>query len=153
MYFNILMVTVSTPKYEQYGYLWGPNTSLHPTSWLQFADDTALIAHSTEGAQALLNVCIVWCKWSDMTIRIDKCTTFGMTKRSGQSIQFEPCLCVVGVAVPPVTMGGCFVYLGKKLNFAMDDRLVKGYIETKLQDLLTTTYNLPVRPQSKLKIQ
>jgi len=32
MCFNILMVTVSTPKYEQYGYLWGPNTSLHRTS-------------------------------------------------------------------------------------------------------------------------
>jgi len=50
-------------------------------------------------------------------------------------------------------MGECFVSLGKKFNLAMDDRLVKVDIETKLQDLLTKTSKLPVRPQSKLEIQ
>jgi len=75
-----------------------------------------------------------------------------MTKRSGQYVQFEPCLFIAGVALPPVTIGECFIYLGNVFNFAMDDRLVKADIETKLQDLLTTTSNLPVCPQSKFKI-
>jgi hypothetical protein len=56
MRFNILMLTISAPKYQQFGYLWGPSSTLHPSSWLQFADDTALISNTVNGAQSLLDV-------------------------------------------------------------------------------------------------
>ena len=68
---NILMVTIATPKYQQFGYMWGPNAGLRSSAWLQFADDTALIAQSIEGAQALLSTCVAWSHWADMQIRID----------------------------------------------------------------------------------
>ena len=111
-----------------------------------------VISNSLKGPQALLNVCIAWCKWSDILIRIDKCTTFGMTKKGGQYIQFQPGLFIDDVAVPSILPGESFVYFGKRFDFAMDDGLDKVDISTRLQDLITQTSNLPVRPQSKLKI-
>jgi len=48
--------------------------------------------------------------------------------------------------------GRMFCISRPKVQFAMDHRLVKVDIETKLEDLLTTTSNLPVRPKSNLKI-
>ena len=44
--FNLLMKTVNNKKFENHGYLWGPNANLFERSWLQFADDTALLCSS-----------------------------------------------------------------------------------------------------------
>ena len=63
MCFNPLMKMVTQEKYEQLGYLWGPTAELHSRSWLQFADDTALISHDIRGAQALLDLNSAWCEW------------------------------------------------------------------------------------------
>ena len=37
--------------------------------------------------QILLNRFTVWCRWSDMIIRVDKCSTFGIKKHLTKSIQ------------------------------------------------------------------
>jgi hypothetical protein len=41
--------------------MWGPNADLRSRSWLQFADDTAIISHDVKKAQALLNLNTAWC--------------------------------------------------------------------------------------------
>ena len=153
MCFNTLMITVSKNKYKQYGYLWGPNNSLHSCSFLQFADDTALVSNSLDGAQALLNITIAWCKWADMTMRINKCSTFGMMKRGGQYCQFQPGLFVAdGGPIPPVKSGDAFVYLGRSFDFNINHESVKSHLSKRLRALLLETSKLQVRPQSKLKI-
>jgi len=143
---------MSANKYSQYGYLWGPNNSLNPSSCLQFADDSFFISNSIAGAQALLNVITAWCKWADMAIRIDKCSTFGMMKRGGQYTQFRPGLFIADIPVPPIDNGGSFVYLGKTFDFTMNNESAKTELIDCLLALLLTTSNLQIRPQSKLKI-
>ena len=65
MTFNPLMKMISQPKYEQFGYMWSPNVEPNKTrSWLQFADDTAIISNNVSGAQALITINIAWCKCS-----------------------------------------------------------------------------------------
>ena len=148
----LLMTTISHEKYQQYGYLWWSKTSLHPCSWLQFADDTALIAHSAQGAQILLNTTLAWCNWSSMKVRIDKCSTFGMTKYAGQYTQFKPLLFINDEAVPAVNNGEAFTYLGKTFDFKMDNSAIKATLVDRLRQLLQVTSNLKIRPQLKLKI-
>ena len=72
------MKLISQPKYEQLGYFWGPNARVR--SWLQFADDTALISKNVKAAQSLIDLNIAWCRWTGMEIRTDKCISFGMRK-------------------------------------------------------------------------
>jgi len=150
--FNILMKTTSHERYQQFEYLWGPNNFLHPYSWLQFADHTAVIAHSAERVQSLLNTTMAWCKWAEMKIRIDKYSTFGMRNCTGQYAQFKRMLCIDEVPVPIIDNGSSFVYLGKTFDFQMDNSLPKAVHQDGLRQLLTITSNLKVRPQLRLKI-
>ena len=86
--FNPLMKMITQPKYEQFGYMWSPNAEPNKTrSWLQFADDTAIISNNVSGAQALININIAWCKCTGMQLRIDKCSTFGMRKQDGKYVE------------------------------------------------------------------
>ena len=111
--FNLFMKTVNNKKFENHGYLWGPNANLFERSWLQFADDTALIAHNVKSAQILIDINSAWCKWTGMQLRIDKCQAFGMRKLSGLYSQFLPNLTIDDDNVPAVKMNESFKYLGK----------------------------------------
>ena len=71
--FNILMLTLDQPMYRKLGYSWGPVGSRRQRAWLQFADDVAIVASDTQGAQLLLNVFQAWCRWAALDIRYDKC--------------------------------------------------------------------------------
>src|SRR6218665_2516111 len=51
--FNPLMRTLSQNKYKHLGYMWGPNVDPYSKTWLQFADDTAIIANDVKNAQTL----------------------------------------------------------------------------------------------------
>ena len=44
------------PKFKHLGYMWGPNVDPYSSSWLQFADDTAIIANDVKSAQTLINL-------------------------------------------------------------------------------------------------
>jgi len=47
------MLTVAQPKYKQYGYMWGTDTSLTERSWMQFADDAVIIANNDKSTGAV----------------------------------------------------------------------------------------------------
>ena len=130
----------------------GPTAKLHFRSWLQFADDTALISHDIRGAQALLDLNSAWCEWVDMKIRIDKCSTFGMRKQSGNYSPYQPSLSVGGQQLPTIADESSFKYLVKCFDFKMDHSYIKLKLEERLADMLKTTSKLNVKPHQKLKI-
>ena len=62
--FNTLMSTLLQPEYTKLGYYSRAWNSSMSRSWLQFADDAAIVASSVRNAQCLLNVFQAWCSWS-----------------------------------------------------------------------------------------
>ena len=150
--FNPLMQAIIQPKHDQLGYMWGPNADLRSRSWLQFADDTAIISHDVNKAQALLNLNKAWCAWADMKVRIDKCSTFGMRKQDGTYRQFQPFLTIGDQSLPAVDDSDSFKYLGKLFDFSMKNTAIKTTLRDQLKRLLEITSNLDIKPQQKLKI-
>ena len=84
------MCVLKKPELKQLGFIWGPANSMFETTWLQFADDAALISNCTKDAQQLLNIFTAWCTWAGMQIRLDKSSSFGMQKQNTKYEQFEP---------------------------------------------------------------
>ena len=62
-----------------------------------------------------------WCNWSRMTIRVDKCKTFGIKKTVTRSVQFKTKMFLVREQVPTVDMDKSFKYLGRWYDFEMDN--------------------------------
>jgi len=75
-----------------------------------------------------------------------------MAKRAGQYIQTQPGLFIDGTPIPVIDQNKSFKYLGKLFNFQMDNNDAKQEIESSVRLMLSTTTNLHVRPQTKLKI-
>ena len=150
--FNILIRTIAQEKFKTLGFAWGPSRNPCATSWLQFADDSALISHDCKGAQSLIDIATAWCKWSNMFLRPEKCSTFGMAKISGVYGQFEPKLYTDGTQIPPVKLGDSFKYLGKLFAFNKDDLEIKSLLKSKVKTILDKITNLKISSQTKLKI-
>ena len=119
---------------------------------MQFADDTAIISGDNKSAQALLDLNTAWFVFADMKIRIDKCSTFGMRKQSGNYMQFQPMLTIGGEIIPAIENGGSFKYLGKLFDYDMKNSVTKTTLVDRLKNLLKTTSELDVEPQQKIKI-
>ena len=134
------------------GTIWGPKESMFQCSWLQFADDAAIISSSVKNTQQLLDIFKAWCEWSGMIIRLDKCCTFGMLKIDGHYQQYEPAIFLNHGRIPTVAIGSSFTYLGKIFNFEMKKKEAKEQLLTRLRKLLKITSDLPIRPQLKLNI-
>ena len=100
--------------------------------------------------QILLNVFTRWCNWSGMTIRVDKCKTFGIKKTVTRSVQFKPKLFLVREQVPTVDMGKSFKYLGRWYNFEMDNAEHKANIIQLTNDILLKIDSLPLHPRNKI---
>ena len=111
-----------------------------------------LVADNIKSAQSLLNLNSAWCEWAEMKIRIDKCSTFGMRKQSGNYVQFQPNLVVKDSPIPPLDDGAHFKYLERLHDFAMKNDDIKASLENKLTSLPKTTSELEIKPQQKLKI-
>ena len=77
MCFNTFIQHIKTDKYRQFG---SSLQFLNPVHWFQFADDAAVISSQESENQHLLNRFSIWCQWSNMIIRVDKCSTFGIKK-------------------------------------------------------------------------
>ena len=150
--FNTLMLTLNKPDLNKLGTIWGPKESMFQCSWLQFADDAAIISNSVKNTQQLLDIFKAWCEWSGMIIRLDKCCTFGMLKIDGHYQQYEPAIFLNHGRIPTVAIGSSFTYLSKIFNFEMKKKEAKEQLLTRLRKLLKITSDLPIRPQLKLNI-
>ena len=118
--------------------------------WFQFADDAAVITSGEKDNQLLLNCFTRWCQWAKMTIRVDKCTTFGIKKFSTRSLQFQPSLLINHAPVPTVKQGESFRYLGRYFEFVMSNQVHKDKLSTLFTELLKEIDSLPLHPKSKL---
>ena len=150
--FNTLMLTLDQPMYRKLGFSWGAKHSRQQRSWLQFADDAAIVAADNASAQGLLNVFQAWCAWSGMCIRLDKCVAFGMQKRNGTYVQTMPNLSVTEGQIPAVPLNAEFTYLGRRFSYDLKNESAKAALEEKLLNLLEITNKLKIRTQTKLRI-
>ena len=87
--------------------------------WPQFADDAASTTSLELECQnqLLLNLFSRWCSWADMSIRSDKCHSFGLKKLKTASAQFKPKVYINNKLVEPLDAGEsytCDVILIKK---------------------------------------
>ena len=77
---NTFIKTIEQPKMQSLGFSWGPASHRFLRSWLQYADDAAVLAPDMKCMQQLLNLFESWCHWSGMEICRDKCLAFAMQK-------------------------------------------------------------------------
>ena len=101
--FNTFVQHIKSEKYQQFGFSY---KLLNPIHWFQFADDAAVITSQESENQHLLNRFAIWCQWSDMIIRVDKCSTFGIKKALTKSIQYLPKLIINNSLIPEIPISG-----------------------------------------------
>ena len=85
-----------------------------------------------------------------MTIRFDKCKTFGIKKTVTRSVQFKPKLFLVREQVPTLDMDKSFKYLGRWYNFEMDKAEHKANIIQLTNDILMKIDSLLLHPTNKI---
>ena len=71
--------------------------------------------------QHLLNRFSSWCEWSDMIIRVDKGSTFGIKKAVTRSIQHLPKLFINNNVIATTKMEESFCNLGRHFDFSMSN--------------------------------
>ena len=144
--FNTFIQFIKQEKYKQLGL--SPHDEhyrlFNPVHWFQFADDAAVVTTNERENQLLLNCFSRWCQWSNMLIRVDKCSSFGIKKYSTRSLQFQRKVLINSTLVPTVKNGESFKYLGRFFNFEMDNNDHKSHLylhfKTCLKPLIHCTF-------------
>ena len=147
MCFNTFIQHIKAEKYRQFGFSF---KLLNPIHWFQFADDAAVITGQESENQHLLNRFAIWCQWSSMLIRVDKCSTFGIKKSITKSIQYLPKLLINQNLIPAINLGASFKYLGRYFNFTMSDEDHKTDVTTLMDELMSDIHSKPLHPKNKL---
>ena len=125
--------------------------STHFTGF-QFADDAAVITGQESENQHLLNRFAIWCQWSDMIIRVDKCSTFGIKKALTKSTQYLPKLIINNSLLPAIEIGKSFCYLGRYFDFEMSNNEHKSELMSNITKLLADIDLKPLHPKNKIVI-
>ncbi len=148
MCFNTFIQHIKAEKYRQFGFSF---KLINPVHWFQFADDAAVVTTQESENQHLLNRFSVWCQWSNMFIRVEKCSTFGIRKASTKSVQFLPKLFINSMLlIPTVKISESFLYLGRYFSFHMSDDAHKSEITSLIKDLMSNIDSKPLHPKNKL---
>ena len=150
--FNIFIQHIKAPNYLEFGFLLDCCKNLNPVHWFQFVDDAAVISGQESENQHLLNRFTIWCKWSQMVIRVDKCVTFGIKKSATRSIQYLPKLLVNTELVPCVRLGDSFRYLGRYFDFDMSNIVHKQELSQMVGDIMYKIDLLPLHPRNKCQL-
>ena len=145
--FNKFLQHIKSEKYRQFGF---SLKFLNPIHWFQLADDAAVISGQESENQHLINRFIIWCNWSNMIIRVDKCSTFGIRKLCTKSVQYLPKLLINGVLIPCVEMGESFRYLGRFFDFNMSNNQHISELSSLVQDLMNDIDIKPLHPKHKI---
>ncbi len=117
MCFNTYIQHIKAEKYRQFGF---SLQFLNPIHWFQFADDAAVITGQE----------------SDMVIRVEKCSTFGIKKALTKSVQYLPKLLIKHDLIPTVKIGESFEYLGRFFDLSNQEH------KSKLISLIDETRNI-----------
>ena len=152
MCFTTFIQFIKQEKYKQLGFSSHDATDrlFNPIHWFQFAGDAAVVTTDERENQLLLNCFTKWCQWANMIIRVDKCVTFGFTKFSFRSLQFQPKLFINNELLPVVNNGESFKYLGRYFNFEMDNEKDKVHLKSSLLDMMKLIDSLRILPRNRL---
>ena len=147
MCFNTFIQHIKAEKYRQFGFSF---QFLNPVHWFQFADDAAVISSQESENQHLLNRFSIWCQWSNMIIRVDKCSTFGIKKTLTKAVQYLPKLLINNQLIPKISIGEAFQYLGRYFSFSMSDEQHKSELISLVEELMTDIDSKPIHPKNKI---
>ncbi len=147
MCFNTYIQHIKAEKYRQFGF---SLQFLNPIHWFQFADDAAVITGQESENQHLLNRFAIWCQWSDMVIRVEKCSTFGIKKALTKSVQYLPKLLIKHDLIPTVKIGESFEYLGRFFDFDMSNQEHKSKLISLIDELMSDIDLKPLHPKNKV---
>ena len=150
MVINTFIQRIKGQQFEQLGYKFLKYLSLR--HWYQFADDAAIVTGSEKHNQILLNEFSRWCSWTKMSIRIDKCHTFGMEKVRTAPKQVMPKLYLNNILIPQIKLQESFTYLGKHFDFEMTSNQHKTSLLDNLKRMIQTIDALPLHPRNKIKL-
>ena len=152
--FNTFIQYIKDEKLRQFGYSNNNDSELSfkPVHWFQFADDAVVITGQERENQLPLNCCTIWCQWAGMTIRVEKCVTFGMRKGCTKSTQFQPKLTVNSELVPPTRNDDSFRYLGRYFDFEMSNGKNKSELVEILGSLMPDIDKLTMHPKNRLHL-
>ena len=103
-YKAIVIQHITADKYRQFGFMFN---FLNPIHWFQFADDAVVITGQDYENKHLLNRFSIWCQWSNMIIRVDKCSTFDLWH------QYLPTLLINNGLIPTIQIGESFLKISK----------------------------------------
>ena len=149
--FNTLIQTVKQRKVNCLGYVF--DYTLQPRHWLQFADDTVIATSCVQDNQYLLNLFTKWSVWANFVVHVDKCKSFGITKKVCLNpSNLSRTLLYVVKKIPAVESNKSFKYLGKQFNFEMRINEVQEKLEKRVISYLTVIDKLPLHPKSKIQI-
>ena len=153
--FNMVMNTfiqyVKSDQFCQLGFNAG-QPFLTPKHWFQLADDAVISTGKEYETQILLNAFTVWCNWTKMTLRVDKCRSFGMVKSNSLAKQCFPKICINHRLIPAVKQNENFCYLGRFYNFPMDNAEHKQILLSETNNILEKMERLSLHPKFKLKL-
>ena len=144
---NTFIQRTNSDKYRQFGF---SHKLLNPIHWFQFADDAAVITSPESENQHVLNRFSFWYQWSDMVIRVDKCSSFGIKKALTKSVQYLPKLFIENSIIPTTKLGESFSYLGRYFYFEMSDKEDKLQLISLVNDLMSDIDRKPLHPKNKL---
>ena len=121
-----------------------------PVHLFQLADDVAVVTSGEKENQLLLNCFARWCQWAQMTIRVDKCSIFGIKMFSTRSMQFQPKLLVYHESFPSLAKDESFKYPGRHFNFELEDH--KAELLSLATSFIKEIDSLPIHPRNKLSL-
>ena len=100
---------------------------MSPVHWFQFADDAAVITAQESENHNLLCSFSIWCQWSNMFIRVEKCSTFGI-KIPHKVCPVPSKLLINSALIPTLKIDDSLKYLGFRFNLNMSDDVHKSEI-------------------------
>ena len=154
MCFNTFIQHIKSEKCRQFGFsLSNVGLYLNPDHWfnLQTMRLSSQLSQESEN-QHLLNRFSIWCKWADMIVRVDKCSTFGIKKVASKSVQYLPKLIINNILVPCIKIGESFTYLGRYFDFEMTNQSHTLDLSTAIEEMMSDIDQKPLHPKNKLLI-
>ena len=85
-----------------------------------------------------------------MTIRVEKCSTFGIKKAVSKSVQYLPKFLISNNQILTVKIGESFEYLGRYFDFDMSNQDHKSKLISLADDLMSDIDLKPLHPKNKL---
>lgn len=128
----------------------GIEVESHNLAAMAFADDVVLLAKNKEVAAMQIQQVYDRLKEKDMTLSIDKCSTFEYVSRNKTWFIRNPDIGLGNQSVPYNDPDTAFRYLGAKISPWRG--LIDGYEVNTIRDVLNRIQLLPIKPMQKIAL-